>query len=143
MGTQTPELEPSRWSHVIFADEFRFSLYQWDGRARVRRHVCERLVNCCIENGWKYRSLPHGMGCFPCIRQIEPGSDGWHGQPATLHWHLAQNLLPWARATFQRNLVLLHDNAIPHAARYARTFLAGKEVEVMELACWEPCYKPH
>ena len=37
------------WSHVIFADESRFSLYHCDGRARVRRHVGERLVDCCIQ----------------------------------------------------------------------------------------------
>ena len=36
------------WSHVIFADESRFSLYHCDGRARVRRHVGERRVDCCI-----------------------------------------------------------------------------------------------
>ena len=36
------------WSHVIFADESRFSLYHCDCRARVRRHVGERRVDCCI-----------------------------------------------------------------------------------------------
>ena len=34
--------------HVIFADESRFSHYHCDDRARVRRHVGERLLDCCI-----------------------------------------------------------------------------------------------
>ena len=38
-----------QWSHVIFADESRFSLYHCDGRARVRKRVGERLVDCCIQ----------------------------------------------------------------------------------------------
>ena len=36
------------WSHVIFADESRFSLYHRGGRAWVGRRVGERLVDCCI-----------------------------------------------------------------------------------------------
>ena len=37
------------WSHVIFADESRFSLYHCDGRARIRQRVGELLVDCCIQ----------------------------------------------------------------------------------------------
>ena len=41
------------WSHVMIADESRLSLYHCDGHARVRRHVGERLVECCIqETNW-------------------------------------------------------------------------------------------
>ena len=49
---------------------------------------------------WKYRSLPRGLGCIPCSRQIRAGGGGWHCQTTTLHWHLAPKSLSLAQGKF-------------------------------------------
>ena len=48
---------------------------------------------------------------------------------------IRDNLLPFARATFQDNFVLIQDNAPPHRARRTMQLMAEEEVEVME---WPP-----
>ena len=106
MGTQTPVLEPSAlvscdicwWVHVR-------PLPMW--------WSCPSSLVCWWEtggllhpsNGWKCRPLSHGMGCFPCIRQIGAGGDDTVNQQCYIGI-LGQNFLPWARAIFQYNLCL-------------------------------------
>ena len=51
---------------------------------------------------------------------------------------LRQNLLLWASATFQKKIVLVHDNATPQIARNTRNFLAGEEVDVMQRPAQRP-----
>ena len=59
IGTQAPDWNHPHWSHLIFADVFRVSLYICNGRARKFRHTAERLVDCWIQetrdqNGWDW-----------------------------------------------------------------------------------------
>ena len=93
------------WSHVIFANESRFSLYHCDGHAWVRWCVGERLVDCCIQEmdenvGPSFQCL----GCFSCIRQIGASGGGWHGPTAMLHWHLESKFPSMGQGSFGKKL---------------------------------------
>ena len=131
------------WSHVIFANESRFSLYHWDGRARIRRHVSERLVDCCIQemDGNVSPSFMVWDAFHASDKSELKVMDTMVNQQRYIGI-LRQNLLPWARATFQRNFVHLHDNATPHTARNTCNFLAGEEVEVMAWPTQSPDLNP-
>ena len=48
---------------------------------------------------------------------------------------LRNTCLPFARATFRENFVLVQDNAPAHSGRRTRDFLAQEQVEVMD---WPP-----
>lgn len=48
---------------------------------------------------------------------------------------IRNNLLPFARATYQHNFVLVQDNATPHSAHRTQRLLATEQVEVMG---WPP-----
>ena len=131
------------WYHVIFADESRFSLYHCHGRARVRRRVGERLVDCCIQemDGNVGPSLVVWGALHASGNSEHVLVDG-----TVIHRRyigiLRQNLLSWARATFQRNFVLVHDNVTPHAAWNSRNFLVGEEVEVKQWSARSPDLNP-
>ena len=131
------------WFHVIFVDESRFSHYRCDDRARVRRHVGERLVDCCIQE--KDGNVGPSLmvwGAFHASGASEPVVlDGTVNQQRYIGI-LRQNLLPWARATFQRNFVLVQGNATRHTARNTRNFLAGEEVKVMQWPARNPDLNP-
>ena len=45
---------------------------------------------------------------------------------------LQQSFLPWVRATFQNNFVLVQGNAPPYIARTAMEFPENQGVEVMD-----------
>ena len=131
------------WSHVIFTHKSRFSLYQCDCRARVRRCVGERLVNCCIQE----MDGDVGPSLMVWCAFHAPGKSELMVMDGTVNQQryigiLCQNLLPWARATFQRNFVLVHDNATPHTAQNTCNFLAGEEVEVMHWPARSPDLNP-
>ena len=55
---------------------------------------------------------------------------------------LRNSMVPYARATFQDNFVLVHDNAPCHTARYTRDFLAEEHVEVMRWPANSPDMNP-
>ena len=48
---------------------------------------------------------------------------------------IRNNLLPFARRTYQDNFILVQDNATPHKARRTMALLAQEQVEVMD---WPP-----
>ena len=121
------------WSLLIFADESKFSLYHYDGHAQEGQRVGERLLNYCIQEA--------NGNVGPTIMVWGPFHASSNSELLVVNGTvnqqryigiLRQNLLPWARANFQRKLVLVHDNATPHTARNTRNILAGKEVEVMQ-----------
>ena len=114
------------WSHVIFADESRFSLYHCGGRARVRRRVGERLVDCCIQetDGNVGPSLMVWGALHASGKSELVVVNGTVNQQRYIGI-LRQNLRHRARTTFQRNFELIHDNATPHTARNTHSFLAG------------------
>ena len=131
------------WSHVIFVDELRFSLYHCDSRAWVRRSVGERRVDCCIQqsDGNIGPSLIV-MGAFHASGKSElVVVDGTVNQQCYIGF-LRQTLLPGASATFQRNFALVHGNATPHTARNTRNFLVGEEAEVMQWPTRNPDLNP-
>ena len=51
-------------------------------------------------------------------------------------------MVPYARATFQNNFVLVHDNATCHTAHHTRDFLAQEQVEVMPWPANSPDMNP-
>ena len=55
---------------------------------------------------------------------------------------LSQNLLPWARATFQRNFMRVHNNDTPYIARNTRNVLSVEEVEVIQRPARSPDLNP-
>ena len=131
------------WSHVLFADESRFSRYHCDGRAWVRWFVGERLVDCCIQKtdgnfgpSFMVWEAFHASGKSELV--VVDGKVNQQHYIGISH----QNLHPWARATFQRHFVLVHDNTTPHTARNMHNFLAGEEVEVMQWPAWSPDLNP-
>ena len=141
IGTQAPELDPSA---LVSCD-----ICWWvQVRPLPLGWSCPSWSSCWWEtsgllhprNGWKCRPIPHGMGCFPFIRQIGAGGGGWHGQPVTLHCHLGPKSPSLGRVTFQRKFVL--EDATPHTARNTRNFLAGEEVEVMQWPARSPDLNP-
>ena len=73
-----------QWTHCIFSDESRFSLYHSDDRVRVRRRQGERLIDACVQPNDGSRGLSvmvwgeihHGGG-------VNRG--GWSHEPASVH----------------------------------------------------------
>ena len=82
------------WSHVLFADESRFSLYHCDGR------VGERLVDCCIqETDGNISPSIMVCGAFHAAGKSElVVVDGTVNQQRFIGI-LRQNLIPWLWAT--------------------------------------------
>ena len=117
------------WSHMIFADESRFSLYHCDGCVPVRQRVGERLVDCCIQepDGNVGPSLM-AWGAFHVSGKVELVVLDDTANQQRYIGILHQNILPWATATFQMNFVFVYDNATPHTARNTRNFLAGRRL---------------
>ena len=133
------------WSHVIFADESRFSLYHCDGRAPVRQYVCERLVDCCIQemDGNVSPSLMVWGAFYASGKSEQVVVDGTVYQQCLIGIS-RQNPLLWAKATFQRIfcLLLVHDNATctPCCTKYTQ-FSSGWEGWGHAVACLEPWSK--
>ena len=70
-------------------------------------------------------------------QEAHGGKVSWLCRPAPwtnqMYRHvLQQSLLPWARATFQNNLVLVQDNAPHHTAWTTMDFLGKEDVEVID-----------
>lgn len=133
----------AHWRHVVFTDESRFTLYNNDGRISVRREVGERIRPDCVIPNYGNRvqsvmvwgAIHHGgksvlvviQGNLNQVRYIEI---------------LRESLLPFARAAFQDNFVLVQDNAPPHTGRHTRTFLDDEDVEVMVWPARSPDLNP-
>lgn len=124
------------WRHCVFVDESRFTLYIRDGRVRVRRSAGERLIDACI--------VQHHGNRVPSVSIWGAIHFGGKSQLVFIDGTLDQfsymdiirdNLLPFARRTFQDNFVLVQDNATPHKARRTMRLLATEDVEVMD---WPP-----
>ena len=131
------------WSHVIFTDESRCSLYHCDGRARVLRHVDERLAYCCIgETNGNVGASPMVLGTFQASGKSQlVVVDGTVNHQRYIGIS-CQNLHPWPRASFQRKFVLVHNNATSHTARKTSNFLAGNEVEIVQWPAPSPDLNP-
>ena len=131
------------WSHVIFSDESKFNLFFADGRLRVRRREGERLIDVCVQPGAP-RVGPSVMvwGAFHAggksdLVFIEGGLNQYRYMDI-----LRRHLLPWARAQFQANFVLVQDNAPPHRAHNTGNFLRNQDVEVMDWPALSPDMNP-
>lgn len=131
------------WSHCLFTDESRFTLFHTDGRLRVRRREGERFVASCVvpTDGNRRPSVTvwggfHFRGKSPLV--IVEGTVNQERYQNILR----DNFLPWARATFQNNYVLVQDNAPAHTARNTRAFLENEDVEVMDWPSRSPDLNP-
>ena len=126
------------WSHIIFSDEFRFSIYHWDGRARVRRCVGERLVDCCIEE------MYGNVG--PSLMHQANRSCWWWIVRSTSNATLAYCVkISFPRLGQLSKDFFVHDNATPHTARNTHNFRAGEGgggVEVMQWPARSPDLNP-
>ena len=128
--------EEGHWRHTVFSDESRFTLYSNDGRRRVRRRRGERLLECCVAQNHGNRgpsvmvwgAIHHGDKSELVILDRTLNQYGYIDI-------LRDNMLPFARRTFQHNFVYVQDNATPHVARRTADFLHTQEVEVM---AWPP-----
>ena len=121
----------------MFTDESRFTLYQHDGRQLVRRRQGEVMVEQCVDAN-------HGRR-VPSIMVWGTMHHGGKSDLVVVDGNLAQmqyidilrdTCLPFARAVFRDNFVLVQDNAPAHRAHRTRYFLAQEQVEVMD---WPPC----
>ena len=128
-----------RWSRVIFADDYQVQpLPLWLSCPSSSGSWWETSGLLHTRNGWKYHPLRHDMGVFYASGKSElVVVDGRVNQQYYIGI-LRQNLLPWARATFQRNCVLVHDNATSHTARNTHNLLAVEEVKVMQWPARSP-----
>ena len=97
IDTQAFNLEPSALIRVIFAGEFRSSLYRSDGRARVRRRVGERQV-LHLSNRWNSQTL-HVAGTSELV--VVDGTVS-HQRFNNI---LCQSLIPSDWTPIQRSLV--------------------------------------
>ena len=85
---------------------------------------------------------PPWYGWFTCTGKSELlVVDGKVNQQCYIGIFL-QNLLPWAPATFQRNFVLVRDNATPRTAQSTPNLPAGDEVEVLQWLAQCPDLEP-
>ena len=90
------------WSLVIFADESMFWLYNCDGRAHIRQPHGERLVDCCIQKMGEISAPPSWYGVLS-MHQVNRSWWWWMGRSTSNTTLASKNVLPWAKATFQKN----------------------------------------
>lgn len=133
----------AHWNHVIFADESRFPLYPVDGRLRVRRLAGEELLDDNLQANVQGRGgSVHVWGAF-CFSSVSPlVSLDQNVNGVVYQGILANQLFPFARATFQDNFRLQHDNAPAHTSRVVQQFLQDNDILVMEQPPLSPDMNP-
>ena len=106
-----------RWRHCVLSDESRFSLYHSDGSARVHWRQGDRLMHACIQP--THGSWGPSVMVWDAIHDgskkmlvILDGKMDRHRYIQTLRDHM----LPWVRGVLGRNIVFVHDNALPYEA---------------------------
>jgi hypothetical protein len=114
-GRRHLNVHVGHWEHVGFSEEARFHLYRQDGCIKVHRQTGEALRKDCILPGslgswwWGYH-----LGAFLqqskklCIEQTH--------EPAPVHSHSGNNMLPFARRNFEAIFSFQDDNATAHIA---------------------------
>ena len=137
------ERDLRHWRHGVFTDESRFKLHCTEGWIRVRRREGERHIDVCVQHtdGNVGPSIMVWGGFHFGGKSELIIVDGNMNQQVYRRV-LQQNLLPWARGTFQNNFVLVQDNAPPHKARATMTFLENQDVEVMDWLAKSPDMNP-
>ena len=102
-------------------------------------HIVENQGRADQAN-WTSCFCPHGRKAFGSKQGLLV-VDGTVNQQRSIG-NLRQNLLPWARATFQRFFLLVHNNDTPHIARNTHNFLSEEAVEVIQRPARSPDLNP-
>ena len=134
----------SHWnifSFMFFTDESRFKFQ--DGRARVRRRQGERHIDVCVLG----TDGNVGPSVIVWARLHYGGKSELIVVDGTMNRQVyrllqQQSLLCWTKANFQKNFVLVYDNAPPRTAQATRDFLENQDTKVMDWLAKSPDMNP-
>ena len=132
----------AQWSRIVFSDESRFCLQQGDGRVRVWRKKGERYANCCIREQDRHRG--GSVMVWGAIDTEEKSDLVFVDGNLTAAQYVEQIINPEVVPLFARrdNLVYMHDNARPHAARLTNNHLANMGIPVLPWPSKSPDLNP-
>ena len=131
-----------QWRTVVFSDESRFCLQAGDGRVRVWRRPGERFSDNCIREQDKHRG--GSVMVWGAIDLQEKSDLIIVDGTLNAEQYLEQVINPTVVPLFVRrpNLVFMHDNARPHAARLTTAHLANMGIPVIPWPSKSPDLNP-
>ncbi|GFV33993.1 transposable element Tcb1 transposase [Trichonephila clavipes] len=130
------------WHQVVFSDESRFNLWDYDGHVRVRRSACERCLPECV--------IERHSGFTPEV--VVWGAISYHGRSNLLRIEGNLNSNKYVREALQPEVdsflygipgaIFQQDNTRSQVAMTVRDFCSSQHKQLLHWPAYSPDMSP-